>query len=212
MRAVLVAGSSLSTDLDPQILVEADLLVAVDGGAEAIARVGLEPALLVGDMDSVTPRTRRVFEERGVEVVLLPVAKDETDLEAALRLVARRGADDITVCGALGGPRLDHLLGNVQLLAAPWLAKVAVRLMDDLHEVFLVRGATEVAGEPGELVSLLPLTAEVRDVRTEGLLYPLGGDTLLRSSTRSVSNEMTGPLARVTHGEGELLLVHYRGR
>jgi thiamine pyrophosphokinase len=212
MRAVVVAGSSLSTDLDPLELAGVDLLVAVDGGAEALARVGLEPALLVGDMDSVTRRTLGAFEDRGGEVVLLPVAKDETDLEAALRLVVRRGVDDITVYGALGGPRLDHLLGNVQLLAAPWLAKVVVRLKDDLHEVFLVRGATEVFGERGELVSLLPLTEEVREVRTEGLLYPLASETLLRSSTRSLSNEMTGPLARVAHGEGELLLVHYRGR
>ncbi len=212
MRAAVVAGSSLLSDLNPRELVETDLLVAVDGGAEAIARVGLEPALLVGDMDSVTSRTRRALDERGIEVVLLPVAKDETDLEAALRLIARRGADDITVYGALGGPRLDHLLGNVQLLTAPWLTKIAVRLVDDLHEVFLVRGKTEVAGRSGELVSLLPLTDEVREVRTEGLLYPLGGETLLRSSTRSLSNEMTGPLARVMHGEGELLLVHYRGR
>lgn len=212
MRAVVVAGSSLSTDLDRAALASADLLVAVDAGADAIARAGLIPALLVGDMDSVTPETPAALEGRGVELVLLPVAKDETDLEAALRLVVERGADDIVVYGALGGPRLDHLLGSVQLLTAPWLAKVAVRLTDDLHEVFLVRGETEVAGKPGELVSLLPLTDEVRDVRTEGLLYPLGGETLARSSTRSVSNEMTGPLARVTHGEGQLLLIHYRGR
>jgi thiamine pyrophosphokinase len=170
------------------------------------------PHLLVGDMDSVTAQTRRAFEGRGVEVVLLPTAKDETDLEAALRVVVDRGADDITVYAALGGPRLDHLLGNIGLLTSPWLSVVAVRLVDGPHEVFLVRGEAEILGEPGELVSLLPLTSEVHDVRTEGLLYPLAGETLLRSSTRSVSNALTGTRARVTHGEGVLLLVHYRGR
>ena len=61
-------------------------------------------------------------------------------------------------------------------------------------------------------MSLLPLTPEVEDVRTEGLLYPLAGETLVQSSTRGVSNAMTGPEARVTHGEGVLLLIHYRGR
>ena len=29
------------------------------------------------------------------------------------------------------------------------------------------------SGEPGDLVSLLPLTPEVHNVRTQGLLYPL---------------------------------------
>jgi thiamine pyrophosphokinase len=212
MRALVVAGSNLSTDLDPRELAEADLLVAVDSGADALARVGAEPRLVVGDMDSVTAPTRRAFEDRGAEVVLLRAAKDETDLEAALHLIVARGADDITVYGALGGPRLDHLLGNILLLTSPWLAPAAVRLVDDLHEIFLVRGETEVAGAPGDLVSMLSLTTEVNDVWTEGLLYPLAGETLLRSSTRSVSNEMTGPLARVAHGEGTLLLIHYRGR
>ena len=90
-----------------------------------MARVGLVPALLVGDLDSITIRTREALEAQGVEVVLLPTAKDETDTEAALRLVVERGADDITVYGALGGPRLDHLVGNLLLLSSPWLAGVA---------------------------------------------------------------------------------------
>lgn len=212
MRAAVVAGSQLSEELDPLVVVAADLVVAVDAGADALARAGLTPSILVGDMDSVTAQTRRALEVSGVEVILLPMAKDETDLEAALHVVVGRGADDLTVYGALGGPRLDHLLGNVLLLMSPWLAEVTVRLVDGRHEVFLVRGAAEVAGEPGDLVSLLPLTGQVQDVRTEGLLYPLGGETLMRSSTRSVSNEMTAPSAWVTHGEGTLLLIHYRGR
>lgn len=212
MRAVVVAGSSLSGELDGPALAGTDLLVAVDAGADALAGSGLTPTLLVGDMDSITPQTRQVFASRGVEVVLLPTAKDETDLEAALRLVVDRGADDITIYGALGGPRLDHLVGNVGLLTAPWLAAAAVRLVDEWHEAFLVRGAAEVTGAPGDLVSLLPLTAEVHDVRTEGLRYPLAGERLERSSTRSVSNEMTGTSAHVWHGEGVLLLIHYRGR
>jgi thiamine pyrophosphokinase len=210
MRAVVVAGSSLAAELDRAELAAADLLVAADAGAETFAKMGLVPALLVGDMDSVSPQTRRALEDQGVEVVLLPTAKDETDTEAALRLVVDRGADDITVYGALGGPRLDHLVGNLLLLSSPWLAGVAVRLVDDRHEAFLVQGDVVFDGERNDIVSLLPLTPEVRNVRTEGLLYPLAGESLYQSATRSVSNAMTGAEARVTHSEGVLLLIHYR--
>lgn len=212
MHAAVVAGSRLSAELDPDALAAADLLVAVDGGAEALAALGLAPALLVGDMDSITPETRRAFEGQGVETVLLPTAKDETDTEAALRLAIHRGADDITVYGALGGPRLDHLLGNLLLLAAPWLEGVAVRMVDDRHEAFLVGGDVVFGGEKGDIVSLLPLSREVNNVRTSGLFYPLEGEPLQRSANRSLSNVMTGPEARVTHGKGTLLLIHYRGR
>jgi thiamine pyrophosphokinase len=212
MRAVVVAGSNLSGDLDPDLIRSADLVVAVDGGAEALRAAGVLPAVIVGDMDSVTIATLQVLQAKGVEVRLLPSAKDETDTEAALRLVVERGADEIIVFGVLGGPRLDHLVGNLFLLTAPWLAEVALVLVDAEHEVFLVKNDAVFAGEPGDLVSLLPLTPEVHNVRTEGLLYPLEGEFLFQSSTRGVSNAMVGREARVTHGDGLLLLIHYRER
>ncbi len=212
MRAVVVAGSDLTAELDAGLFASADLVVAVDGGAEALARVGFVPGLLVGDMDSVSPRTLEALEARGAEVILLATAKEETDTEAALRLVVERGADDITIYGALGGPRLDHLLGNLLLLSSPWLADARVRMVDERHEAFLVKGDCIVAGRAGDIVSLLPLTPTVDDVRTYDLTYPLTGETLYQSTTRGVSNAMSGAEARVTHGEGVLLLIHYRGR
>jgi thiamine pyrophosphokinase len=212
MRVAVVAGSSLTAELNTAALASVDLLVAVDGGADALARVGLVPALLVGDLDSISVRTREALGTQGVEVYLLPAAKDETDTEAALRLVVERGGDDITVYGALGGPRLDHLVGNLLLLSSPWLAGARVRMVDDWHEAFLVGGGTTLAGERGDTVSLLPLTPQVDDVWTEGLLYPLNHEPLSQAATRGVSNAMTGEVARVTHGEGVLLLIHYRGR
>ncbi|NLV71443.1 MAG: thiamine diphosphokinase [Actinobacteria bacterium] len=212
MHVVVVAGSSLATELEAGSLAAADLVVAVDGGAEALARVGVVPDLLVGDMDSVSLRTRAELTSKGVEVLLLPTAKDETDTEAALRLVVERGAEEITVYGALGGPRLDHLIGNLFLLTSGLFERVRVRMVDDLHEAFLVKGNVVVDGSRGDLVSLLPLTPAVEDVRTEGLLYPLAGETLHQSATRGVSNMMTGFESRVTHGSGVLLLIHYRGR
>lgn len=212
MRAVVVAGSRPVVELDAASVVEADLIVAVDGGAQALVGVGIIPALLVGDMDSIDPATRRWLEHRGVEVLLLPTAKNETDTEVAMRLAVDRGAGEITVYGALGGPRFDHFIGNLLLLTSPWLEGVRVRLVDELHEIFLVKGEVEVAGAPGDIVSLLALTPEVDEVVTEGLLYPLRGETLLQSSTRGVSNMMVDTRARVSHGKGTLLLFHYRDK
>ena len=178
---------------------------------DALAAVGVVPHLLVGDFDSVSDEARRDLAARGVETVILPTAKDETDTEVALRLAVDRGAESITVFGALGGPRLDHLLGVVALLAADWLRGVDVRLVDHLQEVYLADGDRSIEGEPGDLVSLLPLTFEVRDIHTEGLLYPLRGEALRQGQARGVSNELVGRRARVRHGAGHLLVTHFRG-
>jgi thiamine pyrophosphokinase len=212
LRATVVAGSSLDSVPELAALTGADLLVAVDGGADALARLGVRPDVLVGDMDSISESTRHSAEQQGVEMVLLPTAKDETDAEAALRLVVARGAEQVTVYGALGGPRLDHLLGNLFLLAASWLEGVRVCLVDGRHEAFLARGDVTITGQAGDTVSLLPLTSAVYGVSTEGLEYILEAGTLEQAATKGVSNVMTGSRARVTHGDGALLVIHYQER
>jgi thiamine pyrophosphokinase len=50
----------------------------------------------------------------------------------------------------------------------------------------------------------------VEAVETEGLVYPLRGEPLYRGATRGVSNELVAERARVRHGAGELLIIHYR--
>lgn len=209
MHAVIVAGSTLERPLRPGLLACADLLIAADGGADAVAAAGLRPHLLVGDFDSIDEGTRASLEAEGVETVILPVAKDETDTEVALRVAVERGAAHITVYGVLGGPRLDHMVAALLLLTAEWLASADVRLVDDRHVVRLARGDCEIAGTAGELVSLLPLTPVVDDIRTEGLLFALHGEPLRQGAARGVSNELLGTRARVTHGAGDLLVMHY---
>jgi thiamine pyrophosphokinase len=117
----------------------------------------------------------------------------------------------MTVHGALGGPRLDHLLGMIGLLTADWLAGLDVRLVDDHQEIYLAGGDRMIEGSAGDTVSLLPLTPVVEDVHTDGLLYPLRGEVLLQGAVRGVSNEMIGRRAHVSHGAGHLLIVHFHG-
>lgn len=193
-------------------LTGADYLIAADGGADIVRTVGGSLDLVVGDMDSVSSPGLLALEEEGVEVRVSPRAKEETDLEIALRAAESAGADEVTVFCGLGGPRLDHLLASVSLLAADWLRAVRVKLVDSRHAVHLASGDTVISGEPGDVVSLLSHTQQVEDVTTEGLLYPLNGETLHRAATRGVSNELTALQARVTHGQGDLLIVHYRDR
>ena len=145
----------------------------------------------------------------GVDVRQYPVEKDETDLELAIRLVLEAGYKRLRLVGALGG-RLDHLLGNVFLLLNPSLEAVDIRLDDGLDEVFLIRGEAVVEGEPGDLLSLLPLMGTAVGVETEGLYYPLRAETLFPYHTRGISNVMQSQSAVVRLQQGVLLCVHRR--
>lgn len=189
----------------------ADLLIAADGGALPLLRVGLPPHLVIGDLDSLDAASQRALAEQGVELQRFPRAKDETDLELALLHAANHGATAIDILGALGG-RWDHTIANVALLSMPELSGRRARLLGDRQELFLTRDKAVITGEVGDTVSLLPLTAEVRGVTTQGLLYRLDGATLRYERARGVSNVLIEPPGGVTVNEGLLLIVHHNDR
>jgi thiamine pyrophosphokinase len=186
----------------------ADLLIAADGGALVLLRLDVLPELVIGDLDSLDEASQAGLAGRGVELRRFPRAKDETDLELALTEAVERGATTIDILGALGG-RWDHTFANVALLALPALVGRRVRLLADQQELFLVRDTATIDGKPGDTVSLLPLSAEVRGVTTRGLLYPLADATLRYEQARGVSNVLIEPPGSVELSAGLLLVVHH---
>jgi thiamine pyrophosphokinase len=186
----------------------ADLLIAADGGALPLLRLGLLPHIVIGDLDSLDAPSEAALVERGVELRRFSRDKDETDLELALLHAAERGADTIDILGALGG-RWDHTLANVALLAHPALLGRQVRLLADRQELFLVRDSAVIAGAVGDTVSLLPLAGAAHGVTTRGLLYPLEDATLSYERARGVSNVLLEPPGNVALREGLLLVVHH---
>ena len=209
-RVVIFANGSLP---DPErvrpMLRPDDILVAADGGARFLLALGLRPHAVVGDLDSLPSLLLETLQRQGMVVRSYPREKDETDLELALRHALEYRPRAIRIVGALG-LRLDQTLGNLALLAAPWLEGIDVRLDDGVEEVLLVRSEATVEGRPGETVSLIPWGMPVEGITTEGLRWPLRDETLYPDRTRGISNELTGPQARVRVRSGLLLVVHRR--
>jgi thiamine pyrophosphokinase len=210
MYAIIVANAP---DFDAApfsgLLASADLIVAADGGGNALRAAGVTPHVVIGDLDSLDPAAEAAFRAAGAEVIGFPAEKDETDLELALLLAVGRGAGRIDILGAIGG-RWDQGLANVAMLALPELVGTQVRLLDVAQEAYLVRGAAEIPGAAGDTVSLLPLGGPAHGITTRGLYYPLVGATLRFERSRGVSNVITEPPASVSLAEGLLLVVHHR--
>lgn len=186
-----------------------DLLVAADGGYAHLRLLGLQPDVLIGDLDSVDPDDAERLASQGVHIEKHPAAKDETDLELALTWVLSAGCQRIRVAAALGD-RLDQALGNLFLLMLPDLAHCDVRLEDGHDEVFLIRTRATIIGRPGDRVSLLPLGNPAVGVSTQGLQYTLSGETLWPERTRGISNVMLDDHAAVEVADGILICIHTR--
>jgi thiamine pyrophosphokinase len=211
MPRLIVFANGIVPDLASarRLIQPGDVLFAVDGGTRHVLALGLLPAVVIGDLDSLEPDSRQILEAHGVEIRQHPRDKDETDLELTLRDARAGGYREIIILGALGG-RLDQTLGNLALLTKPEWAVLDIRLDDGVEETLFTRSRCAVHGKPADIISLLPWGGEVTGVCTEGLRWPLYTETLFPDKTRGISNEMVSGDASISLETGLLLVVHRR--
>lgn len=209
-HAVIFANREMrSSSAARRIAGSADLLIAADGGLAHLLQLDLVPNLLIGDLDSASPEQVVQVEDCGCEVHRYPVDKDETDLELALMAAVNSGCERITVIAGLGG-RLDQTLANIHLLGMPQFTGIDVRLDDGEEEVFQILDQAVIHGAPGDILSLLPISATVHGISTFDLKYPLNQEDLQYHQSRGISNVMLKPSVRIKIESGVLLCIHTR--
>ncbi|MGI9149314.1 MAG: thiamine diphosphokinase [Chloroflexota bacterium] len=183
-------------------------VVAADAGAATALAFGLQPDVVVGDLDSISAAVLAELRLHGVQIETHPRDKDATDGQLAIERALLVRPTCLWLLGFLGGPRLDQALASVFLLSQ--LRSPAV-LMDERNECLLLLSGGEHAWAPeaNEVISLLALSADVTGVRTEGLRWPLDGERLELGATRGVSNEPNASPVRVSIERGQLLITRH---
>ncbi len=182
------------------------MVIAADSGLHLASGLGLVVDEVVGDLDSVDESTLEEAERAGASIDRHPPAKDRTDLEIALDRAMELEPARITMVGGHGG-RLDHLLGNLVVLASPTYADTRIIALIGEATVTVVHDEAVLIGRPGELVSLIPVLGPVRGVTTRGLRFRLVDEDLVPGSSRGVSNEFAQPYGGVRLHAGTLLAV-----
>jgi thiamine pyrophosphokinase len=181
-------------------------VVAADKGLEHALALGLEVTVAVGDFDSASPEAVAAAEAAGVRIERHSHEKDATDLELALDVAATMSPARILVLSS-GGGRLDHLLSAALLLASDRYARWQIDAFFGEARLHALRGERVLEGAPGEIVTLLAVNGPAEGVQTEGLEYPLRGETLEPGSSRGVSNVFVEETARVSVERGVVLAI-----
>jgi len=207
---VVVSGGEAPSRDAVSAVPEGATVVAADRGLEHAQALGLEVAVAVGDFDSASLEAVAAAERAGVRIERHAAEKDETDLELALDAAIDLRPARILVVAGRGG-RLDHELSSLLLLAVEKYASAQIDALVGEANVHVVRGARELEGVPGDLLTLIPVHGAAEGVRTDGLAYPLRGETLDAGSTRGVSNVFVESTARVALERGVLLAIRPGG-
>ncbi len=202
--ALVFATDATAPDSIVEEIPVADLVIAADGGYDLAVRLGFAVDVLVGDLDSLDAATvpDHIVVERH------PTDKEATDLELALELVSRESPSRVVIVGGSGG-RLDHELAGAALICSPrWTHDIGT--LDWLSSrgwAYVVWDRRIIHGDPGTVVSLIPMGGNATGVVTKGLRWDLRDETLPHGTTRGVSNLMESPIADISLRSGCLLVV-----
>lgn len=188
-----------------QLVRAADGVVAADGGANHLARIGVRPTAVVGDLDSIRAGVREWI---GEERMVLRIDQDFTDLHKTLahavdELHVRRAL----ILAATGGSQ-DHALEALGVVAR-WARRGSFELVDQSCRIVPVVGRRVFATRPGQVVSLLPW-GRCEGVRTLGLRWGLADEPLDLLERTGVSNRAVGRRVVVEVFSGTLLVFLHR--
>ena len=173
-------------------------IVCCDGAADKLSAAGLEPAWVVGDLDSVSEVLRERYRER-----VVCVREQETnDLAKAFQFCVSQGWTDLAILGATG-LREDHTLSNLSLLA-DFAQEASVLLLTDTGWFTPVLVSSQLPSREGQQVSIFSLNPAT-SVHAEGLKYALNGLRLNRW-WQAALNEACGDVVSLTFVGGPLLV------
>ncbi|MBO5656900.1 MAG: thiamine diphosphokinase, partial [Agathobacter sp.] len=206
MRTIIVSGGTVCEEFALEWLRSHayDCTIAVDKGMEFFFHQNLVPDYMMGDYDSAPTEVLEHFSHQDkVKIITLNPIKDDTDTEFALRQAIAMGASEITILGATGS-RLDHVLGNIELLGIGLQEEVVIEMVDPHNRIRMIDKECVIAreGQFGQYVSILPVTPQVKGLTLEGFRYPLRDDTLEKFTSLGISNEIEEDYGRITMKEG----------
>lgn len=209
MTTLVFCAAAADPDFSVLRRIRPELIVGVDAGAARLAAAGFMPDCAVGDFDTAPP-------PNCAEILRLPAAKDDTDLEAALmHILPRYRPQDlaqIIILGALGSGRPDHFLANVWLAHQPRFAayRHLLHFMEGHSSLrFLAAGHHTIGKEADKrYLSFIGLTPLV-GLSLAGVAYPLNRAGYPRPAAL-ISNEFLGGTMECRLEQGLLAVIQSR--
>jgi thiamine pyrophosphokinase len=230
MKTVIFSGGGIQKGFFVNKAIEsADSIIAADSGAESCLKFGVIPSVILGDFDSLKKQTKDIFKKKGSKFIQYPIVKNETDTEIALKYAINHGALEICILGGVEDNRIDHVLGNIFLSSYSLRGSkgqvekyldgsfrfvtlsqaIKIYFIDGNQKLWILKGPIEekINGKKGDLLSLIPIGLDSKNIQTQGLEYPLNNEKLFVGKTRGISNLFLGSKVNVSFSKGILLFV-----
>ena len=201
-RVLIVAGGEVPGAAKLKLLAARyESIIAADSGLASLEIVGIVPDFVTGDFDSVEEATLAAADS---VVLVHDESQDNTDLEKAILLALKNGAERIGLVGA-SGSRIDHTINAVSLMLH-YREHAEFIFHDDGGEARLaVPPSIQITGKIGQRVSLIPAPAAY-GLSGEGFVYTIKNLDLVLGGRDAISKELVESPATIRFDSGAFLV------
>jgi len=167
---VVTGGNAPEFKFIKKFISNADFIVAADSGLDTLHSYGIEPDIVIGDMDSIKNPSLLQKMDPG-KIIRFHKDKDYTDTELALDYLDRAGYQKKIIIGG-GGGRLDHQIALYSLFSRN---KSPDMWITPNEKILLVENDFSISIKKNTIVSLFPICSEICRMKSSGLKWELNG-------------------------------------
>jgi thiamine pyrophosphokinase len=197
---IICNGEMPSQNLLSPLLKKKPFIICADGGANKARAFSIMPDCIIGDLDSITQKTRHYFSS--VPIIHNP-DQNSTDLEKVLEYLLVNSFTSATIIGATGD-RPDHTIANFSILMK-YHRKIGLQFFDERCTAEIVRKKIHFTARIGQQISLIPM-GKCSGITTLGLKFPLKNESLELGVREGSSNEAVKNSITIAMKSGSLLL------
>lgn len=205
MRIVAVLNGRIDVDICNYVTNDT-FIICADGGGNYLYQKGIVPNLLIGDMDSIDKDALNHFKNNNCEIVLFNPEKDQTDGQLVIDKAMEYNPCEIVVFGGLGG-RIDHTLGNVQLLYRMTQKGIKGVFVSENEILYMTDKMLEIKGNVGDTVSVIPYVKDTV-ITLSGFKYLVSDFEFKLDTPIGISNELESEVGIVDVKQGTAIVVH----
>lgn len=195
-------------------------IIAVDGGANFLNKININPHLIIGDMDSIDKKVYEKYKNSNIEINESIREKDYTDFELAILTINNQeyhidsrfknkeikfiNKFKIIVFGATG-KRIDMTLSNLKKLQE---YDNLIFYSEEFEEIKYIDFSKMIyidKKEKGSILSIVPIT-DIEGLNIEGLKYNLK-DYNAKINSSFVSNEFENSYCKIFAKKGSAYII-----
>lgn len=195
---ILCDGSFPKHPTPLSYLKNAQHIICCDGAADKLIEFGMTPDYIVGDLDSVSEKTKTNYADR----IVRDSNQETNDQTKAIQFAAKKGFKNLVILGATG-KREDHTIGNISLLLdyAQKLDVISISNSGIFQAAIKPQSFQSFKGQQVSVFSLGVPTA----ITSTNLKYPLN-NTVLSSWWMGTLNECTSNSFSLEFDSGQVIV------